>query len=141
MFPLTITLTNAAQLNAVMLALNIDQVLQEKIAAVIPENKPAEKVAAKKSATVTTPEAPATIPPIATAEVAAAVEKKADAPDSPKSISYDEVAKAILAVSSKYGRAAAMSILTKHGLGESLKNAKPDQFAAIKADALAAVGA
>ena len=140
MFPMTVTVNNTAQLSAIMAALNVEQIIATPAAA---KTEPAaEKVEAKKpAAAAPKQEAPASTQPIATADLtpAAASEKKPDVSDSPKSIAYDDVAKAILAVSSKYGRASAMSILAKYEL-TTLKDAKPESFAAILADAIAAVG-
>lgn len=141
MFPMTITVSNAVQLSAIMAVFNVDQI----IATAAPEAAPAkaEKVEAKKPVAAPKAEANVNTPATAQAEPtqpAAVAEKKADAPASPSSIDYKMVSSAILEVSSKLGREKAIALLASFGVTH-LKNATPDQFPAILASANEALGA
>jgi len=143
MFPMTITVSNAAQLNAIMTALHFDTQTTSNAVEIVAENigagsgdvsAKAEKVVEKKPATATKQESTASTQLTATVEAGAAAEKKDDAPASHKSISYEDLSKAILAVSAAKGRQAALDVLGKHDLTHA-KNAKPEQYAAILATA------
>jgi ABC-type uncharacterized transport system involved in gliding motility auxiliary subunit len=148
MFPVTITITNTAQLNAVMSALNIDAqpvattTSQVKKDAAAPVEKP-------KGAPAKT-EAPAPTSRTAEVEKPAAPEKKvepstttqvADAPAaSDSTATYQDAAAAITKLSRTKGRDAAVAVLQQFG-ATKLPDVKPEQFAAVVAAAEAALGA
>lgn len=154
MFPMTITIANTAQLNAVMAALNIDA---QAPVAVATTTAPAKEVAAapagKQKATPAKTEAPAPTSPTAEAAPAAAPEKKAepsattppaDAPAaSDSTATYQDAAAAITKLSRTKGRDAAVAVLQQFGAAKlpDVKPVKPEQFAAVVAAAEAALGA
>lgn len=149
MFPMTITINNSAQLNAVIAALNIAVEQPAPQAAVVkeaaaPAGKQKEAAAKTESAATTAPtaeaaDAPATTtaspapspttPPAAASSAAAATEV----------VSYQETATAITKLSRLKGRDAAVAVLAKFGAA-NLKEVKPEQFAAVLAAANEAVG-
>lgn len=153
MFPMTITLNNPAQLNAVIAALNIaveppaPQAAVVKEAAAAPAGKPKATAAKTESAATTAPtaeaaDAPASTPsadtpqssrttPAATASSAAAATE---------AVSYQETATAITKLSRVKGRDTAVALLAKFGAA-NLKEVKPEQFAAVLAAANEAAGA
>jgi biopolymer transport protein ExbD len=114
MFPITITLTNPAQLNAVMALLG-GPTETPKVEA---------KVEAPKSQEVAKPEAAPT--PI-TAAAPAAQEVKAE--NSAPAVTFDQLKKAFLALANKQ-REVAVKILADNGCAK-LTDAKPEQFVAI----------
>lgn len=149
MFPMTITINNSAQLNAVIAALNIAVEQPAPQAAVVkeaaaPAGKQKEAAAKTESAATTAPTAEAaaapatttdspapspTTPPAAASSAAAATE----------AVSYQETATAITKLSRLKGRDAAVAVLAKFGAA-NLKEVKPEQFAAVLASANEAVG-
>lgn len=150
MFPMTITIANTAQLNAVMAALNVD--------AQAPVAVTKEVAAAPSGKSKATPAAtanPAPTQPTAEAVAAAAPEKKAEpsattppaaasaaSPATPKAEapSYQDAATAITKLSRTKGRDTAVALLAKFGAA-NLKEVKPDQFADVIAAATEAMGA
>lgn len=148
MFPMTITIANTAQLNAVMAALNIDA--QEPVAT----KEVAAAPAPKQKATPAKTESPAPTPRTAEAVADAAPEKKAeslpsrttppaDAPAASPAANaptYQDAAAAITKLSRTKGRDAAVAILTEFGAAK-LPDVKPEQFADVIAAAEAAMGA
>ena len=129
MFPMTMTISNATQLSAILAALNVDQIV---------EVKPEAKATPKKEAKAEEKKPEAAKPEVArtqtTAEAPDAPDQKAENSVAAPALKYDDVAKAVLAVSQKHGRDAAIGVLKQFGL-ETLKAAKPEQFADIKAAA------
>jgi hypothetical protein len=136
MFPITVTITNTAQLNAVMAALATGgEAVQEVAAAPAPK----QKTTPAKTAT------PAPTQPTAEVEAAAAPEKKpepsattqaADAPaaaDTP-AIAVADVNASIIALAKAKGRDAAVAVLQQFGVAK-VPELKADQYA----DVLAAV--
>jgi len=136
MFPVTVTINTAAQLNAVMAALNVDQIIESPKTIPAKADKKEEKAEAKKQepsgqAPASSAQAAAAQP---TATETAAPATKAENSDAAPALKYDDVAKAVLAVSAKHGREKAVGLLKEFGL-DTLKAAKPEQFADIKAAA------
>lgn len=125
MFPVQITLTNVAQLNAVMAALAIVP------AAEAPAAKPVKPKAEPKV------EAPAAAPAVAEAAPAApaapAQEPQVEAQATPAAYDYTTTAGFITKVAGAKGKAAALEILAKFGT-KSLKDVAPENFAAIVAE-------
>lgn len=149
MFPITITLHDAAQLNAVMCALH------PTIPA--PVVAPAPEVTAKKSAKATPApqpvEAPAPSSPTAEVAVAAApapstaqpapqpsTAPAADANSAGSTVTYQDAAGAITKLSRTKGRDAAIAVLAKFGAAK-LPDVKAEQYADVLAAANEAMGA
>ena len=117
MFPMTLTLTNTAQLNAVLAALNLGtEAPQEPTTAKLVEIAKARVEAPKQ-------------------EAKAPVPAPAPTPDPAAAITYDQVAKAITD-RVKVDRAAVVDTLASFGAKKGT-DLKPEQFA----DFLAALGA
>lgn len=100
-----------------------------QVAAVAGASAPKEKATAKKPDAKTEAASTQT-----TAAATAVQEPKAENSGASPALKYDEVAKAVLAVSAKHGREAALGLLKQFSL-DTLKAAKPEQFADIKAAA------
>lgn len=161
MFPMTVTINNPAQLNAVMAALNVADIEPAKIppcaghaAETAKEETKGKATTAKKEATKTEakPEAQAA----AATEPAQAAEQKPEAltqmtageaekalhghannpADAP---TYQATADAVTKLAREKGRDAAIAVLTKFGASK-LPDVKPEQFAAVIAEC-EAVGA
>jgi outer membrane biosynthesis protein TonB len=131
MFPVTITVTNQAELRAVMSVLHpiwgeLAVAAKQEVA-----TKEAEKVEAPKSepAPVAKPEA-APIPP--TVESPAAPEPKAES----SAVTFEDLKKAFLDLA-KVNREAAVKLLADNGCAK-LTEAKPEQFATLHAAILGA---
>jgi hypothetical protein len=152
MFPMTITLNNPAQLNAVIAALNIAVEQPAPQAAVVKE---AAAPAGKQKATAAKTESAATTAPTAEAADAPASTPSAGTPQSSpttpaatassaaaatEAVSYQETATAITKLSRVKGRDTAVALLAKFGAA-NLKEVKPEQFAAVLAAANEAAGA
>lgn len=152
MFPVTITLTNSAQLNAVMAALSPTTVMAAPAPAPEVAAAPVEKP--KKQATSAATQA-ASAPTQPTAEVAvAAVPEKTVAASAPSAkpavaaapastaatepATYQDAAAAITKLSRAKGRDAAINVLQQFGASK-LPEVKPEQFADIIAAAEAAI--
>lgn len=129
MFPVQITLTNVAQLNAVMAAL--------AIVPATPEAPAAKPVKPKAEPKVEAPAAPAAAPAVAEAAPAApaapAQEPQVEAQAAPAAYDYTTTAGFITKVAGAKGKAAALEILAKFGT-KSLKDVAPENFAAIVAE-------
>jgi hypothetical protein len=135
MFPITVTITNTAQLNAVMAALaSGDEAVKEAAA-------PAPKPKATPAKTAT----PAPTQPTAEVEKAAAPENKpepsattqaAESPSEPAAptIAVADLNAAIIGLAKSKGRDAAVAILGEFGAAK-VPELKPEQYA----DVLAAV--
>lgn len=156
MFPMTVTINNPAQLNAVMAALNVADIEPAKIppcaghAAETAKEEAKGKTTAKKEAAK--PEAQAA----AATETAQAAEQKPEAltqmtageaekalhghannpADAP---TYQATADAVTKLAREKGRDTAIAVLTKFGASK-LPDVKPEQFAAVIAEC-EAVGA
>lgn len=127
MFPMTVTISNKAQLDVVMQALAAgNEYAQQKAIHAEPEEKnekPGKKAGAAQTADKTS---------TTTTEVAAPAETAA-------LITYDDVAKAIIALSKEKGRDAAVAVLTKLGVAKAT-DLKMEQYANAIAAAKAALG-
>lgn len=149
MFPVTVTLHNATQLQAVLAALNSGDApaLPTPAAPVKQEAATEKKPKPQASTSAKTPETPAPTSPTAGAAVDAAPELKGDnsAPeqggndeaawnaqegykDTPE---YQAVASAVVAVAKVKGREAAAALLEKSAGVKALPESKPSQAAAI----------
>lgn len=142
MFPMTVTITNTAQLNAVMAALvqaaqDIANAAQAKEVAAAPSGK--------QKATPAKTEAPAPTSPTAEAAKEAAPEKKAEpsattqaadvpAADDTATIAVADVNAAIIGLAKTKGRDAAVAVLGEFKVAK-VPELKPEQFA----DVIAAV--
>lgn len=145
MFPMTVTITNPAQLNAVMAALGVallgaatpcaahdaETVREEAKNTTAKEAKPK----AEKKQEAAKPEAASTQP---TAEQSAAPEQKAE-PSAAKAgeapaATYDDAANAVTKLARTKGRDAAIAVLSQFG-ATKLPEVKPEDFAAVIAAA------
>lgn len=137
MFPVTITLQNAAQLNAVMAALQPTTKapgLALESGEFIPAANLAKDPVAKKPATTaaaasspTPAAAPAPAPTTDTSTSSSSEPEKSAAP----AVTFDVLKKAFLALSTKEGgRSKCEGVLKPHGLGK-LSEAKEEQYAAL----------
>ena len=124
MFPVTITLQNAAQLNAVMAALSTDRA--EKVEA--PAKKSAPAATTTAAASNPTPAAqPASAPTTDAPTTSSSEPEKSAAP----AVTFDALKKAFLGLSTKPdGRSKCEGVLKPHGLGK-LSEAKEEQYAAL----------
>ena len=152
MFPMTVTINNPAQLNAVMAALNVADIEPAKIppcaghaAETAKEEAKGKATAAKKEATK--PEAKPE------AQAAAATETAQDAEQKPETLTqmtageaekalhghannpadaptYQATADAVTKLARTKGREVAVAVLTKFGAAK-LPDVKPEQFAAV----------
>ena len=111
MFPVTITLNNADQLNAVLAAMNLGtNVIVGQVA-----EKAAEKPATKKTPPVVAAAATEVAATPATAAGTAAQEPKAEA-SAAKLLDADELANAVRAAIAKSGRDPVVALLTSYGV-------------------------
>jgi len=117
MYPITVTIQNEQQLKAVMAALSGSLVAA-----------PVVKVEAK---------APPAEKPAVAANDAKVQDPAPTAPATAGEVAYEDVAKAVLNVSRAKGRDAAVAVLKPFGIA-TLKEAKAEQYASIKAAAEAA---
>lgn len=126
MFPMTITISNNNQLQAVLAAMAEPAAEQTSVS--VKKEAPKDKATnAKKQ------EVAATTQPTAEAAVADAQSKKVD--DSAKSegdtsATYEDASKAIIALSKAKGRDAAVAVLEKFEAA-NLKAVKPEDYAAV----------
>ena len=146
MFPMTVTISNPAQLNAVMAALNVGGIESPKTslcvghAAETTTKKEATKTEAKDepkaeaqaaAATETTQAAdqkPETLTQMTAGEAEKALHGHANNPaDAP---TYQDTADAVTKLARTKGRDAAVAVLSKFGAGK-LPDVKPEQFAAV----------
>lgn len=156
MFPMTVTISNPAQLNAVMAALNVAGIESPKTSPCVGHAVETAKEEAKGKATTTKKEAAKTevkeepkaeAQAAATSETAQAAEQKPEAltqmtaaeaekalhghannpPDAP---TYQATADAVTKLARTKGRDAAVAVLNEFGAAK-LPDVKPEQFAAI----------
>lgn len=151
MFPITITIANQVELNAVMAALvsgSPAPSVGRGPNAAAPQEPAEKKSKAPAPTSAKTPEAPASTQPTAEAAGAAAPESKAENSDAAQSGSevegawntrdgykdsaeYQAVAKAVVDVARAKGREAAAALLEQVAGVKSLPEAKPSQAQAI----------
>ncbi|TXH58400.1 MAG: hypothetical protein E6Q97_02230 [Desulfurellales bacterium] len=137
MFPMTVTVSNLAQLNAVMAALNVAGIESPKTSPCVghaakTEAKEEPKVEAQAAAATETTQAADQKPEALTQMTAAEAEKAlhghannpADAP------TYQDTADAITKLARTKGRDAAVAVLKTFG-ATKLPDVKPEQFAAV----------
>lgn len=139
MFPMTVTISNPAQLNAVMAALNVAGIESPKTSPCVGHAVETAKEEAKGKATTSetaqateTAQAAEQKPEALTQMTAAEAEKAlhghannpADAP------TYQATADAVTKLARTKGRAAAVAVLNEFGAAK-LPDVKPEQFAAI----------
>lgn len=157
MFPMTVTISNPAQLNAVMAALNVAGIESPKTSPCVGHAVETAKEEAKGKATTTKKEAAAKTEPKAEAQAAATTESAAEttqaADQKPETLTqmtaaeaekalhghannpadaptYQATADAVTKLARTKGRDAAVAVLSKFGAGK-LPDVKPEQFAAI----------
>lgn len=120
MFPMTVTIHDKTQLNAVMNVLSI--ATEPHKAEVLTEKKPSPAPKAEKE---TKPAATQ-----ATAEATAAPAQKADNSEATetKAPTYQDAANAVTALHKAKGRDAAVAVLAEFGAAK-LQDVKPEQFA------------
>lgn len=133
MFPMTVTISNTAQLNAVMVALNVGVAEQTKpspcVGHAVETAKEETKAAAEVAKVADKPEA---LVQMTGSEAAQALHGHANRPaDAP---TYQDAAAAITKLSKTKGRDAAVAVLTAFGAAK-LPDVKPEQFADIIAAA------
>ncbi|QII84239.1 hypothetical protein G3T20_05705 [Bordetella hinzii] len=150
MFPVTVTLHNATQLQAVLAALNSGDAPALPTPAAAPAKQEAsaeKKPKAQASTSAKTQATPAPTEPTAGAVADAAPESKGENSDAAQggndegawntqdgykdTPEYQEVAKAVVAVAKAQGREAAAELLEKTAGVKSLPESKPSQAAAI----------
>lgn len=149
MFPMTVTISNPAQLNAVMAALNVGGIESPKTSPCVGHAAETAKEEAKGKATTTK----AKDEPKAEAQAAAATETTQAADQKPETLTqmtageaekalhghannpadaptYQDTANAVTKLARTKGRDAAVAVLSKFGAGK-LPDVKPEQFAAV----------
>ena len=131
MFPMTVTISNTTQLNAVMAALNVGVAEQAKpspcVGHAVETAKEETKAKVEKAA-----DKPEALVQMTGSEAAQALHGHANRPaDAP---TYQDAAAAITKLSKTKGRDAAVAVLTAFGAAK-LPDVKPEQFADIIAAA------
>lgn len=120
MFPMTVTISNPAQLNAVMVALGVAIAVPdpEKAQAEVAQNTASSKLISSAEAVV---EKPAPAPEAPTPEAAGAADV---------AVTYQATADAVTKLARTKGREAAVAVLKTFG-ATKLPDVKPEQFAAV----------
>lgn len=133
MFPMTVTISNTAQLNAVMAALNVGVAEPTKPSPCAVETAKQEtKAKVEKPAATEAEQKPEALVQMTGNEAAQALHGHANRPaDAP---TYQDAAAAITKLSKTKGRDAAVAVLTAFGAAK-LPDVKPEQFADIIAAA------
>jgi hypothetical protein len=132
MFPVTITIKNATQLNAVMAILDPDNNEYARQKAIESEPKAefvGERVQLAKADPKPAAAAKSATPPEQSAPAATTADSSSEA-----HATYEQAAQAITALSRAKGRDAAVAVLSQFGASK-LPDVKPDQFAAVVAAA------
>ncbi|MDZ4056832.1 MAG: hypothetical protein U1D69_07665 [Polynucleobacter sp.] len=130
MFPVTVTISNNAQLQAVLAALSFVQPAEQTSVSSKSDSPKEKATTAKKQ------ETPVTTQPIAEAVVADAQSDKADNSEQSEKAedespaTYEDASKAIIALSKAKGRDAAVAVLEKFQAA-NLKAVKPEDYAAV----------
>ena len=140
MFPMTVTINNPAQLSAVMLALNVEQIEVKPLTAKVDKTPAVKKDAAKTEAKaeikdeskaeaqVTAEQKPEALTQMTAAEAEKALHGHANNP--PDAPTYQATADAVTKLARTKGRDAAVAVLNEFGAAK-LPDVKPEQFAAI----------
>lgn len=136
MFPMTVTISSLAQLNAVMAALNVAGIESPKTSPCAVETAKEEAKAETQAAaatetaqaTETAEQKPEALTQMTGAEAEKALHGHANNPaDAP---TYQATADAVTKLARTKGRGAAVAVLAKFGAAK-LPDVKPEQFAAI----------
>ena len=148
MFPMTVTISNPAQLNAVMAALNVGGIESPKTSPCVGHAVETAKEEAKGKATTTKKEAAKTeVKEEPKAEAAQAADQKPEAltqmtaSEAEKALhghannpadapTYQDTADAVTKLARTKGRDAAVAVLSGFGAAK-LPDVKPEQFAAV----------
>jgi hypothetical protein len=136
MFPMTVTISNPSQLNAVMMALNVGGIESPKTSPcaghAVETAKQETKAKVEKPAATEAEQKPEALVQMTGSEAAQALHGHANRPaDAP---TYQDAAAAITKLSKTKGRDAAVAVLTAFGAAK-LPDVKPEQFADIIAAA------
>ena len=132
MFPVQITISNTAQLNAVMAALNVGVAEQAKPSPCVGHAVETAKEETKAKPEKAAADKPEALVQMTGSEAAQALHGHANRPaDAP---TYQDAAAAITKLSKTKGRDAAVAVLTAFGAAK-LPDVKPEQFADIIAAA------
>lgn len=125
MFPMTVTISNPAQLNAVMAALNVAGIES-------PKTSPCVGHAVETAQATETAQAAEQKPEALTQMTAAEAEKAlhGHANNPPDAPTYQATADAVTKLARTKGRGAAVAVLNEFGAAK-LPDVKPEQFAAI----------
>jgi hypothetical protein len=137
MFPVTVTISNATQLNAVMAALNVEQIIDT------PKPAPAESKKEKAKATVVANGASSTAADPSPTPAAAAQDPAptaVDAAPGAASVTYDDVKTMIGKLGAGKSRQAVIDLLAEFGVAKG-PDLKPEQFAGFVAKANAQLAA
>lgn len=124
MFPMTVTISNPAQLNAVMAALNVAGIESPKTSPCVGHAVETAKEEAKGKATTKKEAAKK----MTAAEAEKALHGHANNP--PDAPTYQATADAVTKLARTKGRDAAVAVLNEFGAAK-LPDVKPEQFAAI----------
>lgn len=128
MFPMTVTISNPAQLNAVMAALNVAGIEAAKTSPCVGHAVETAKEEAKGKATTKKEAAKTEVKDEPKAEAEKALHGHANNP--PDAPTYQATADAVTKLAREKGRDAAIAVLTKFGAAK-LPDVKPEQFAAV----------
>ena len=126
MFPMTVTISNPAQLNAVMAALNVAGIESPKTSPCA--GHAVETAKAEAQAAATTEQKPEALTQMTAGEAEKALDGIANRPA--EAPTYQATADAVTKLAKAKGRDAAVAVLTKFGAAK-LPDVKPEQFAAI----------
>lgn len=132
MFPITITLRNVDQLNAVMASLSALDNGNNLPAPIIGKAEPAQPIV-KTDAPEPKPEA------LTQMSAAEAVEKLDNVASKPAAPTYEETGNAVTKLVRTKGRDVALAVLKEFGISK-LPEAKPEQYAAIFEECNKAMG-
>lgn len=124
MFPMTVTVHNAAQLNAVLRAMQPDLQASGPQGPEVEANEaPAEEKPKAQETAASAPETKAAAP------TPPAAKSQAAAPETKEAITYDQVRASILGVSKSKGRDAALQLLARFGVATGPELQKtPERF-------------
>lgn len=124
MFPITITIKNAVQLQAVMAILDPEQNEYAKAKAIQAEPTP-EPVKVEKA-----PKAAAAVQSAPPPEQSAPAASTAESPSEAAAVAFDDVKAAIIGLAKTKGREAAVAVLSAFG-ATKVPDLKAEQYAAV----------
>jgi hypothetical protein len=131
MFPMTITISNPAQLNAVMAALNVGGIELPKttpVAETVKEEAKATKTEQKVGEKATADQKPEALAQMTAGEAEKALHGHAN--NQAHAPTYQDTADAVTKLARAKGRDAAVAVLARFGAAK-LPEVKPEQFAAV----------